>query len=181
MMSVIQPSFNVELQGYSVLGRGPSETGAQGGWPRTANLYYRCAACGDLMCADRDDYFSCRCGAMRLDIDAGRFGSRHGDENILVYRKKFTAYELRPQATYRVIAAFVDYDNEMHPVGERWRFLRDSFLPYEDGLSLFVEQDGGENQIRLQCRNEAQNDIVQAFSDYVVEERGTAVNAVSTR
>jgi hypothetical protein len=38
------------------------------------------------MCAAHNDYFSSRCGAMRLDFDAGRFGSRHGDENILVYR-----------------------------------------------------------------------------------------------
>ena len=123
MMSAIQPAFKIELQGRGFLGRGPSATGSQRGWPRTADLYYRCAACGDLMCAAHDDYFSCRCGAMRLDIDAGRFGSRHGDENILVYRKKFTAYELQPQATYRVIVAFSDYDKRLHPVGERWKFV----------------------------------------------------------
>ena len=33
------------------------------------------------------DYFTCSCGAMRLDPDAGRFGSSLGDLNILVYRK----------------------------------------------------------------------------------------------
>ena len=122
------------------------------------------------MSAAHDDYFACRCGAMRLDIDAGRFGSRQGDENILVYRRKVSAFELRPQATYRVIAAFADYDKRMHEVGERWKFLRQSFLPYEDGLSLFVERGGQEIQIRLQCRDEEQNAIVQAFSDFVVEE-----------
>ena len=83
---------------------------------------------------------------------------------------KFTAYALRQQATYRVIAAFGDYDKRLHPVGERWEFLRQSFLPYEDGLSLFVEREGQEVQIRLQCRDEEQNPIVQAFSDFVTEE-----------
>jgi len=39
-----------------------------------------------MMRADRDDDFGCECGAMRLDADAGRFGSRLGDENVLVYR-----------------------------------------------------------------------------------------------
>ena len=39
------------------------------------------------MSADHDDYFNCECGAMHLDIGYGRFGSRFGDRNILVYRK----------------------------------------------------------------------------------------------
>lgn len=39
------------------------------------------------MSADFNDYFNCDCGSMHLDIDAGRFGSWHGDENIIVYRK----------------------------------------------------------------------------------------------
>ena len=83
---------------------------------------------------------------------------------------KFTAFELWPQAKYRVVTAFVDYDNIKHEVGERWTFLRKAFLPYEDGLSLFVEQDGQEVHIRLQSRNDAQGHIVGAFSDFVVEE-----------
>jgi hypothetical protein len=85
-------------------------------------------------------------------------------------KSKFSAYELEPQSTYRVVVAFADYDNRTHPVGERWKFLRKSFLPYEDGLSLFVEQEGRVTHIRLQCRDEAQNSIVQAFSDFVAEE-----------
>jgi hypothetical protein len=39
------------------------------------------------MRADHDDYFTCTCGALHLDIDAGRFGSRFGDANILVYQR----------------------------------------------------------------------------------------------
>ena len=82
----------------------------------------------------------------------------------------FTAFELWPQAKYRVVAAFVDYDNVSHEVGERWTFLRKAFLPYEDGLSLFVEANGQELHIRMQCRDDAQGPIVHAFSQYVVEE-----------
>jgi hypothetical protein len=78
----------VELAGYSFLGRGPSATGdPDGGWARSADLFFRCAACGDLMSSTQSDYYSCRCGAMHVDADAFRFGSWHGDENILVYRK----------------------------------------------------------------------------------------------
>lgn len=78
----------VQLAGYRFLGRGPSATGAMdGGWARSADLFFRCAACGDLMCSTQRSYYSCRCSAMYVDADAFRFGSRHGDENILVYRK----------------------------------------------------------------------------------------------
>lgn len=85
-------------------------------------------------------------------------------------RPFFSAFELRPLATYRVVTAFIDYDKERHEVGERWKFLRKAFLPYDDGLSLFVEQDGRERHIRMQCREEEQRPIIDAFSDFVVEE-----------
>jgi hypothetical protein len=39
------------------------------------------------MPASFNDYFNCECGAMHLDIDFGRFGSKYGDNNILVYQK----------------------------------------------------------------------------------------------
>ena len=87
-----------------------------------------------------------------------------------VPRLKFSAFELRPQAWYRVVTRFADYDRVLHEVGERWKFLRKAFLPYEDGLSLFVEQEGRELHIRMQCREEEQGGIVHAFSDFVVEE-----------
>ena len=83
---------------------------------------------------------------------------------------KFTAFDLWPQAKYRVVTAFVDFDNVTHPVGERWTFLRKAFLPYEDGLSLFVEENGREVHIRMQSRDDAQGHIVRTFSEYVVEE-----------
>jgi hypothetical protein len=39
------------------------------------------------MHASHEDYFHCECGAMFLDWDYGRFGSRLGDDAILVYRR----------------------------------------------------------------------------------------------
>ena len=86
-------------------------------------------------------------------------------------RRRFSAFELRPGAWYRVVAPFADYDRVSHEIGERWKFLRRAFLPYDDGLSLFVEQDGREVHIRLQCREEEQGQLVHAFSDFVIEEQ----------
>jgi len=57
----------------------------------------------------------------------------------------------------------------IHPVGERWRFVGKNFLPYEDGLTLLVQQNGMEVSIRLQWRDETQGPIIDDFSDYVEE------------
>ena len=83
-MKTIDPSFPYELANYEYIGRGPGDTG----WSRSPTLAYRCVKCGDLMPADYEDYFDCRCGAMNLDIGYGRFGSTLGDNNILVYQKR---------------------------------------------------------------------------------------------
>jgi hypothetical protein len=82
-MEEIEPSFQYEVDGFRYLGRG---TGG-GGWSRSPNFYYRCAKCGDMMQASFDDYYNCKCKAVHLDIDAGRFGSHYGDQNILRYEK----------------------------------------------------------------------------------------------
>ena len=81
--------------------------------------------------------------------------------------QKFTASDLVPGKTYRVIAAFKDYDGADHSIGESWRFVKKSFLPYEDGLTLFVEKDGKPIQIRLQWRTETQGPLIDNFSNYV--------------
>jgi hypothetical protein len=47
-----------------------------------------CGACGTTMRADLNDTFTCRCGAMHLDFDAGRFGSNLGDDSILTFVKR---------------------------------------------------------------------------------------------
>ena len=77
---------------------------------------------------------------------------------------------LIPGNTYEVRRCFVDHDGHEHPVGERWTFLSYNFLPYDDGLSLFVSLDGRQEwHIRLQVRPEQQRVIVNALSDYLVE------------
>jgi hypothetical protein len=82
---------------------------------------------------------------------------------------KFTAADLAPGKTYQVSQPFVDYDGTTHRVGETWRFVEKSFLPYEDGLTLFVERHGQRMSIRLQWRAEAQGQIIDNFSDFVTE------------
>jgi len=82
-------------------------------------------------------------------------------------KRKYTASELTPGTRYRLIGEFVDYDGVPHAVGETWRFLGKSFLPYEDGLTLFVERDGKQVSLRLQWRPETQADIIDHFSDLV--------------
>ena len=83
--------------------------------------------------------------------------------------KNFTASELQVGKTYTVISPFIDFDGKNHGIGETWRLLRTNFVPYEDGLSIFVEVNGNEEQIRLRWRKENQEKLIESFSDYVVE------------
>lgn len=77
---------------------------------------------------------------------------------------------LRPGARYRVLVPFTDYDGHRHESGESWVFLTSSFLPHEDGLSLFVSLDGeNEWQIRLQWRSEQQAPILDALGTFLAE------------
>jgi hypothetical protein len=68
-----------------------------------------------------------------------------------------------------VITTFKDYDGIIHPVGESWRFVAKDFLPYDDGLTLYVERDGQNVPLRLQWRAETQGQIIDSFSDFVEE------------
>ena len=75
---------------------------------------------------------------------------------------------LRAGQRYAVVRAFTDYDGDLHPVGETWTFLSHSFLPYEDGLSLFVSLDGTrEWHLRMQWRPEQQAAIIDKLPSYV--------------
>jgi hypothetical protein len=83
---------------------------------------------------------------------------------------------LLPGKHYEVRRAFVDYDGGEHPVGEHWTFLTYNFLPYDDGLSLFVSLDGQQEwHIRLQDREEEQRGIVSELQSYVSETAGSTV------
>lgn len=83
--------------------------------------------------------------------------------------RKFKAVDLTPGKQYRVVVAFVDFDGMAHPMGESWRFMARNFLPYDDGLTLYVERDGREVSLRLQWRPETQASIIDHFSDFVEE------------
>jgi hypothetical protein len=82
-MDRIEPTFLYEVPGYQFVNRGCGDAG----WSTSSQVAYRCAKCGDLMPADHKQCFNCTCDSMYLDYDYGRFGSRLGDDNILVYRK----------------------------------------------------------------------------------------------
>ena len=51
-------------------------------------LFARCIRCDDFIPLDPDENRNCRCGALHLDRDAGRFGSSLGDNQIEIYRCK---------------------------------------------------------------------------------------------
>lgn len=74
---------------------------------------------------------------------------------------------LTPGQQYRVTKSFVDYDKQVHPLGETWIFSGTNFLPYDDGLTLHVIQDNKQLMYRLQWRNEEQTDIIENFTDFV--------------
>jgi len=78
---------------------------------------------------------------------------------------------LQPGASYVVTQQFTDYDGVRHLVGERWTFLTSNFLPYEDGLSLFVApNEAHECHIRLQWRAESQGEIIDRLGDYLAHD-----------
>ena len=75
---------------------------------------------------------------------------------------------LRVGSAYRVIQRFADYDGDLHPIGEGWTYLGHNFVPYHDGLSLFVSLDGTQEwQIRLSWRGEDQAHIIDRLPDYL--------------
>jgi hypothetical protein len=88
---------------------------------------------------------------------------------------------LRPGGRYHVVKPFFDYDCVGHPAGESWIFDGSNFLPYDDGLSLFVTRDNGRCQhIRLQWRPEAQGAVIDALEQYLAA-RMPARNLVTLR
>lgn len=75
--------------------------------------------------------------------------------------------KLIPGQEYLVTKPFVDYDGIVHGVGEIWTYRGTSFLPYDDGLTLHVTNNGKEEVYRLQWRKEAQAEIIENFNGYV--------------
>jgi hypothetical protein len=75
---------------------------------------------------------------------------------------------LKIGSRYRVVKAFTDFDRGEHHVGETWRFEGHSFLPYDDGLSLFVTPDNaGLRHVRMRWTPEDQGEIIDALEAYI--------------
>lgn len=70
-------------------------------------------------------------------------------------------------AAYEVAREFTDYNGGIHSVGERWIYLTHTFLPYEDGLSLYVIVEDRNHQIRMQWRTEEQGEILDNLKQYL--------------
>jgi hypothetical protein len=72
---------------------------------------------------------------------------------------------------YIVVQAFIDFDRDNHPVGETWTFIGSAFLPYDDGLSLFVETDASLRHIRMQWREEEQGPIIDRLDQFIAAKK----------
>lgn len=69
---------------------------------------------------------------------------------------------------YRVVRPFTDFDGDAHGAGETWTYLGHNFVPYHDGLSLFVSLDGTQEwHIRMSWLPEDQGPIIDALGDYL--------------
>ena len=74
---------------------------------------------------------------------------------------------LWPERDYVVVKAFRDFDGGTHELGESWTFIGSSFLPYDDGLSLFAVIDGQRRQVRMQWRDDQQGPVIDNLKDYL--------------
>lgn len=74
---------------------------------------------------------------------------------------------LWPERDYVVVKTFRDFDGGVHEPGENWTFIGSSFLPYDDGLSLFAVIGGLRRQVRMQWRDEEQGPIIDNLKDYL--------------
>jgi hypothetical protein len=95
MNEIIKPTLDLEIKRLEFLGRGSQHNGRS----RNSNLIYKCVKCGGEMQASFSDYWNCTCGAVSLDYDTGRFGSKYGDINVLTYRKTKTDKSLFEKIT----------------------------------------------------------------------------------
>lgn len=78
----------ISMDGYELLGHGPSATGPGTGWRMRADLFAKCVDCGDMLSLDPNETARCSCGSLSKDADTGRFGSIVGDGGIAIYRQR---------------------------------------------------------------------------------------------
>ena len=68
--------------------------------------------------------------------------------------------------TYEVIKTFRDYRNMPFSIGDHFIFIGSNFVPYESGLSLFLDKNGCEWQLMLCVRPEFQQEIAHNLDKY---------------
>ena len=73
-----------------------------------------------------DDRFSLSFASIRLRLNTRIMGN---SLNLISGRK------------YIVVKSFVDFDDQVHPIGESWTYIETNFLPYDDGLTLHAIKD----------------------------------------
>jgi hypothetical protein len=72
------------------------------------------------------------------------------------------------EVRYRVVLEFRDEDGRMQEPAEEWIYRGYDFLPYDEGLTLFVTwADGGDGVIRMQWHRYAQGQVLDVFERYV--------------
>lgn len=92
----------------------------------------------------------------------------HGAQACMSWMPAPTPFEhLTPGARYEVVQPFTDFDGREHAVGEAWTYLTYSFLPYDDGLSLFATIDGVDQQVRMHWTQEDQGSVIDRLGDYL--------------
>ena len=70
-----------------------------------------------------------------------------------------------------MVKPFVDVDGDLHPEGERWRFIQSMFSPNDDDLSIAVHIDDAEWRIILHWTKEAQEEVIENFSEFIKQEQ----------
>jgi hypothetical protein len=88
------------------------------------------------------------------------------------FAKPFTANRmtLAPGRRYQVVQAFHDFDHGLHAPCESWIYLGHNFVPYHDGLVLFVQlDDAGQSSIRLQWGPDEQGHLIENLEQYLAE------------
>jgi len=73
---------------------------------------------------------------------------------------------------YHVTREFFDSDQDIHQIGETWKFLGCSFNEYDEGLSLFVTFDNlNEWHIHLQHAPDEQGVLIDNLTDFIAERK----------
>ncbi len=83
--------------------------------------------------------------------------------------KPIDLFNLEKGKKYAVIKPFIDFDKIQHTVGEIWLYDRKEFLPYSDGLTIYVFVKGKIVSFRFQDDENQQKEILNNFQDYMKE------------